>query len=336
MKNLILAVLIFCALPTTAQDDPITAFTTQIKNGDYGRVYSLLISHNEELVTEAYFRGYDGDDLFPVFSVTKSVTSAAIGIAIDQGEISGVEARLGDLLPDYEMNAIQQHITLEELLMMSAGFEWTEEYFVSEGQSDIIALAREDDWVEYVLDKEVIETPGSVFDYNSGISLILGKILEEATGQTAEAFVAENLFAPLEISEWEWETTGDGSSNTGWGLHLHPRDMLKFGELFLNQGRVGEEQVISEAWVMLSTQAQISVDDDFDYGYQWWRLTEAYLEGYATVLKDVYIAWGLGGQLVIVMPELDVVVVSTAANFLEGDEKVVEGVLEYVVPVFAS
>jgi CubicO group peptidase (beta-lactamase class C family) len=330
MKNLLLCIVVVFALTSFAQDANITTFTEQLEAGDYGRVYCLLVSQHGELITEIYFHDYDGDSFFPVFSVTKSVTSAALGIAIDQKFISGVDARLGELLPDYDINAVKQNISLESLLTMSAGLEWNEAY--TGGVSDVLALFGEQDWTAYVLNKDIIEDPGSNFNYNSGISVVVGEILEQAVGQSVEEFVAKNLFIPLGITEWDWETTGDGSSNTGWGLHLRPRDMLKFGELYLNEGRVGETQLIPAEWVAVSTQTQVEVDGMFTYGYQWWRLTEDYLTEHGTTLKDVYIAWGFGGQLIIIMPELDAVVVSTASNFISDESKVVEGVLEYVVP----
>ena len=301
----------------------LSQMESRIEAGDYGEIHSVIIIRNDHLVLEKYFRGYQRDDLHYVYSVTKSVTSALIGIAISQGHISGTATLMLDFFPEYEAfenDVPEKHlITLEHLLTMSAGFrwdEWSTEY--GHPQNDVTMLANSGDWILHMLELPMAHDPGTDFTYNSGCSVLLSGIIENRTGQTTAAFADKQLFQPLGIDTWGWDSGPHELTNTGWGLHLRPIDMALFGYVFLNQGRWEGEQVVPAGWVQASTAVHIDAGSQNDYGYQWWRFAEGSSVANALATNDLFFAWGYGGQFIFVIPHLDMVVVSTADNFDNG------------------
>lgn len=200
------------------------------------------------------------------------------------------------------LDSDKESITIEDLLTMTAGFDWPEwEISYLDVNNIFNTWKAQEDYVQFVLDKPLNSTPGEKFNYNTGISHLLGAILEEATNNSMEYFATEYLFEPLEITSILWEYDPDGLPLGGEGLHLRARDMAKIGYLFLNEGMWEGEQIISKEWVNLSTIKHTTLSSFFDYGYQWW-ISESY---------DSYIAIGFGGQQIHVFPEEDLVVVFT-------------------------
>ncbi len=248
-------------------------------------------------------------------SVTKSFTSALIGIAIDQGKINGVDEKLLSFFPEYNeianLDERKESITLENVLTMSAGFtwdEWSTPYGHPENAST--KMAGTSDWNKYVLDLPMNDNPGTKFVYNSGCTLLLSGIIANKTGQSAEEFAKENLFNALGITNWEWLTSPNEITNTGWGLFLHPVNMAMFGYLYLKNGLLNGEQVVSEDWVNESTSNHID-----PYGYQWWMIPNVFVETYPEA-DGAYYAIGYGGQYIFVLPNLNMVVVFTAENYV--------------------
>ena len=250
--------------PNPAPD--INALIAELEAGDYEEIHSLLIWHDGQLLVEEYFRGYDQERPHELYSVTKSITSAGIGIAIEEGAIDGVNEPLTTLMPQYrnvlEQEADKSRLTLENVLTMSSGFEWDESSTIyGSSENSVTQLTRSTDWLEYVLSQPLAADPGTTFTYNSGNTMLLGGILSAQTGDTAERYIAERLFTPLGIETWRWETGRPNITNTGWGLHLTPREMLAFGRLYLNDGRWENQQLVPAAWVEQSTAAHITADD---------------------------------------------------------------------------
>lgn len=300
----------------------------------FGKIHSLLIIHNDSLVLEEYFRGWSRHMRHYCFSTTKSVTSALIGIAIDQGKIDGVNGKLLGFFPEYDdimnIDERKESITLENLLTMSSGFAWDEistPYLDIFGklnpQNDANKMIQSSDWIKYMLDLPMSDDPGVKFVYSTGGTMLLSGIIKNKTGQSAEEFAEENLFAVLGITSWEWETGPNGISDTGGGrggLYLHPVNMALFGYLYLKEGWLNGERVISESWVEESTAKHTVVKNPYsgtdwsDYGYQWWRCTDDSVEGYLKT-NDMFYAFGYGGQFIFVIPHLNMVVVITAENF---------------------
>jgi len=303
----------------------INDLITKIEAGDYGEIHSLLIYKDDTLVVEKYFGGYSRNRLHVCYSVTKSFASALIGIAIDQGLISGTSPNLLSYFPEYNdiqnPGAWKSSITLHHVLSMSAGFEWDEWSLPYSDPDNIIRrLISSSDWIKFVLDLPVTFRPGTHFTYNSGCSTLLGGVILKATGENARTYGYTNLLHKLGIENYEWYQGPNNITDTFGGLSLRPVDMLKFGRLYLQKGKWNGVQIISESWVSSSTAAKININAYYEYAYQWWRYKDASTTGQALRVNDVFYANGWGGQLIWVVPHLNMVVVSTSGNFESGDE----------------
>ncbi len=295
----------------------------QIEAGEFGDIHSLLILRNDTLVLEKYFLGFTRESLRPIYSVTKSITSALIGQAVADGAIRDLDAKLLAFFPQYPHIAHRDHrkeaITVAHVLTMTAGFSW-DEISTSYGsaQNDASKLAESPDWLQYILDLPVVDPPGSRFIYNSGCTLLLGGILAHSLKPSVTDYARATLFNPLGITHVVWEHARV-VVNTGWGLHLRPIDMAKIGQLYLHQGRWAEQQVLPAHWVEQSTASHVTVGETLEYGYQWWRFSPGSRTTQALRTNDVFFGWGYGGQFIFVVPHLRMVVVSTARNFPRGD-----------------
>lgn len=302
-------------------------------SGSYGLTDSLLIWHGEELLLEEYYRGYEAANFHRMYSTTKSVASALIGIAIEQGAIEGVDRHLLDYFPDYtpaNLDERKEAITLEHLLNMQAGFEWDEDTlpYTAPGNSVYDMTQVQRDWMEYVVDQPMSGAPGTEYAYNSGVSLLLSRILSESTGQTTRQFAEENLFSELGINTIGWTETPQGETNTGWGLWLRPIDMIRLGRLYLNDGYWQPtdgspgKQIVPSEWVEASTRPYAEEGmpgyagiAPLNYGYQWWMFREDAAEVSNLAVNDLYFSWGWGAQFIIVVPHLDLVVATTGSNY---------------------
>ncbi len=280
-------------------------------------LHSVLVIRHGFLVQETYFSGYDRDSLHEQYSVTKSFISTLIGIAIDQGKIRGVDEKVLSFFPDENfenLDARKESLTLEQILSMSSGLDW------GESENDFSTLVQSSNWAKFMLDKPILEEPGSHFNYCSGCSHILSAILHAALGSDVLEYARQELFQPLGITDFTWETDAQGLPVGGWGLKLTPRDMARFGYLFLHEGTWDGQTVVSPAWVKAATQKSIFAEENWDYGYHWWI--------YPTL--KAYSAIGRGGQTVVVIPDLDLIVVTTAA--LPNSDPVFDLIERYVIP----
>ncbi len=309
-----------------------------IETGVYENIHSVLLVKDKKLVVEEYWAGrtvfndyveYDRNTLHNMHSVTKSITSALIGIAIMEGSINSAEDKLHSFFPEYAdvlLAGGREEITLAHVLTMSAGFSWDEHSFPYEDErNDHAQMYLSDNWIKYVLDKPIAETPGTKFNYNSGLSITLGGIIRNVSGQTVDAYAQSTLFAALGIDEYVWFKDEDGTAQTGGGLSLRPRDMVKFGLLFLNDGQWNGNQIISPEWVAQSTDWQAPGKL---YGYQWW------LDSYTVDGKTIsgYSARGRGGQFIFVFPALELVAVFTGGNDNELGGQPYEMLVRHILP----
>ncbi|MHA1926048.1 MAG: serine hydrolase domain-containing protein [Candidatus Thorarchaeota archaeon] len=276
------------------------------------RIDSLLIVRNGHLVFEEYPSSlYSNDSRHIIHSCTKSYTSALVGIAIQEGYIEGVESKLVDLFPNRtiaNLDARKQDITLEHLLTMTSGLEWDE--WTEPYESYLNSLNQvwaASDSVQHVLDLPMAYDPGEVWTYNSGGSHLLGVIVAEATGTSLFAYADENLFTPLGISPLDimWPRDNHGRYWGHGGVEMVPRDMAKFGYLYLNNGTWDGTQIVPSEWVQDSADTLYPFTDYSGYSYQWWT--------YPTDIVDVYSAEGYAGQYIFVIPDLDMVVVFTSS-----------------------
>lgn len=321
----------------------ISEVVSQIESGEFGKIHSLIIIHNDEVILEKYFMGWHRYRLHQVFSVTKSVTSSLIGMAIDQGLITGVDLKLIDTFPEYNriknMDPRKKIITLENLLTMTAGYKWNElsvPYKNDDGSwnpnNDIVYMHMHSiDFIKYVLDLPLVDDPGEKFTYNSGCSILLAGIIKRKTGKSAEEYAAEYLFEPLGITKWKWLKSPDGTTDSGGGLFMYPADMAMFGYLFIKNGKVDGKQIVSEGWVNRSTERHVSTRIR-EYGYQWWRFKKSSGGAYSDIINTSYFALGIGDQAIFVIPKANMVVVSTADNLLHKGKRIYNILFEHILP----
>jgi len=286
-----------------------------IEAGEYGAISSLLVLRHGTLVYERYSDSWDFTDLHRIYSVTKSVTSLLMGIAHDEGSIPALGTPILDLFPEYDSVANpagKGAITLEHVLQMRTGLEWDElstDY--TDPSNPVGGLTASGDWIKYVLDLPLAEPPGSRFAYNSGVSMLMAGALADRTGMSAEEFAWAELFGPLDITAWTWDTGPQELINSGWGLWLSPQDMAAIGQLVLQSGAWEGEQIVPEEWVTRSATRATRFQDGTAYGFQWWLDRP---DGG----RQPMAGWGYGGQFVVIIPSLDMVMISTAENFDGG------------------
>ena len=293
-------------------------------------IHSLLIIRHGYLVAEVYYGSNSPDLKHELYSVTKSFTSALVGMALHKGFINSVNQPVLDLLPNRQVanaDARKKAVTLEHLLTMSSGLDWPESgNSYTTMDNPYLRMMRSPDWVQFALDRPMAQQPGTTFNYNSGTSHLLSAIVQKTTRMSTLAFAQENLFKPLGITDIRWDADPAGIAIGGSNLQLTPRDMAKFGYLYLKGGLWDGRQIVPAEWVKTSTTKQIKSNDAaLDYGYQWW----VYPDG-------SFAAHGLGGQYIFVRPQQDLVVVFT--SWLSGDEteqppKLVEG---FIIPAAPS
>jgi len=275
---------------------------------NYPNVYSILVQKSGSIVYEKYYQGHNEDTYTHVFSVTKSVTSALIGIALDKGLIQSLDQPLADFLPEYFTNpelmitADKKAITIRHALTMTAGLNPTDD--------TLTRWMEHPDWFAYTLEQPMEWKPGEKFAYDTGLTHLLSGVISKATGMTTKEFADKYLFGPLGITNYKWDTDTKGFYGGGHLLYLTPRDMAKFGQLYLQHGLWNGVQLVPEKWVSDSTSSQIQVDDVTSYGYLWWVYQQ-----YDSLNKNAvpaYAARGYGSQHIIVIPERDLIVVITS------------------------
>lgn len=305
----------------------------------YKEVHSLVIYKDGKLVLDEYFSGHrhvwedenhhgelvdwDQTMVHHVMSVTKSITSACIGIAVDHGYINSVHQSIFDFLPDHQhLNKVGKgSITIEHLLTMTAGLKWNEWALpYSNRENDVIKSYFADDAVSFFLEKQLLDEPGQSFNYCGGCNNLLGEILKNATQMNLDKFSGKYLFGPLGIDPYFWAQYRNGVIDAAGSIRITPRAMAKIGVTFLNKGLWNGVRIISEDWVEKSATAYPgnSWMNDWDdhygmrgYSYSWW--THQFVHSGKRI--NMFYAAGWGGQFIMVLPQLDMVVVYTGGNY---------------------
>jgi len=291
---------------------------------EFGYIHSLLVVKDGKLVLEEYFYEYDRETLHTIASCTQSVASLLIGIAIDRGEIAGVDEQIYSFFPEYERFRTEgwDGVELRHVLTMTAGLDWPADwggwFYVSR------------DYFEEVLKRPVVKEPGAEFEYVSPNATLLAGVIRHATGMHADEFAERRLFRRLGIEEFDWdEGRHRGYPRTDGTLRMLPRDMAKVGALVLRGGEWKGKRIVSEEWIEESTLPHTSDRGVEDYGYAWWSV-EQEIGGRSV---RAVLSRGTGDQYIVVVPELDLVVVTTGRNVTDAKRWSTMRILEdYLLP----
>ncbi|MDC0598278.1 beta-lactamase family protein [Gammaproteobacteria bacterium] len=276
------------------------------------RLHSLLVSHQGELVVEQYFNGRDEDDIANVKSASKSIISALIGAAIDRGYLNGVDQTIGEFFPNElsgESNTAKREIKIEDLLTMQSGLETT-------SNRNYGRWVLSNNWIDFTLNQPLENTPGTVMQYSTGSTHLLSAIITKATGKSTLEFAREVLGQPLGFYLGAWPTDPQGIFFGGNDMEFTPKQMLRIGELYLNRGAYNGRQVLPAEWISATfVDRTISPRDEGrrTYGYGWWIRDMA---GYRTTY-----AWGYGGQFILIVDELDLIIVTTSSSNPGSDRR---------------
>ncbi|PGU07423.1 MULTISPECIES: serine hydrolase [Bacillus cereus group] len=301
----------------------------QIIKEEYKNMNGMLVMQKGNVIFEKYYNGHGPDDTFHVASVTKTIISALIGICIDEGYIKSVDQRVIEFFPEYKLKAPE--VTVRHLLTMTAPYPFVD------WQEPLEELCTQEDWVQYTLNRMGNGGEIGSFKYSSAGAHVLSAIITSVTGKSARELANEHLFQPLgmrEIPNYNMKSFGfddlfgkdvkgwvhdpNGISTGGWGLTLTARDMVKFGQLYLNDGTHNGKQILSKSWVKESTEMNQN-----QYGYLWWLREEDGIFSYC--------AMGDGGNMICCVPEKDLVVAIAAGIILEAND-VWELIKEYIFP----
>jgi CubicO group peptidase (beta-lactamase class C family) len=283
------------------------------RSGPYVRAHlpyvtSLLVVRHGVIVFEHYYRSSQTKRA-DVESITKSVVSALVGIALERGQIGSVDQKLVDFLPSNDIipstDSRVRSITLRDLLTMRGG--WT-----SDVRTGDFAYTNTDNWPRAIVNRPLDSDPGTHFEYDSGTAHLVSTVLSKATGRSAFDDARLELFGPIGIADASWGSDPQGVSTGGWGLELTARDLARLGYLYLHEGRWHGTQVVPSGWEQASTAVQVrpglpgpprwGYPPWTGFGYFWWRYP----------LGGAFMASGAGGQFLIVWPKLDLIVVTTA------------------------
>lgn len=282
----------------------------------------LVVIRKGYIVGEAYWGDFKRESLHVSHSMAKSFTSALVGIAIDKGLIPGIDVKLCEYYDEWDCGDnedLRSHITLRHALTLTTGLEWHEDWSKWDfATNDALKMGSSGHFSTYMAERKGLHEPGEYFLYSTGDPMLLSRVIQEATGMTAFDFARQNLFEPLNISNVEWEHDLDGYTATAWGLHTTMQEFAKFGYLFLNKGRWEDHQIVSAPWVVQSTQTDDSVDMWAAYGFLWHvnlpynlKFSQSSLATDA-IPADSYMAAGVLGQNIIIIPSQDLVVVRLA------------------------
>ena len=287
-------------------------------------IESVIVIRHGYIVTEAYYYPAQAKAQIAVWSITKSVVSALTGIAIHEGAIDSVDHKVLDYFPEFTVknnDARKQAITIEHLLSMSSGLQWSDDIDMGNMQRS--------GGIQYVMDRPMAADPGTTFAYNTGAPDLLTAILQKTTGQDALTYAQKRLFEPLGITDISWEKNVNDYYRGGYGLTMLPQDMAKLGYLYLHNGMWDGKQIIPADWVKTSLSKHIDPhmenEDRSGYGYLWWLQT-----------FGASAAHGAGGQYILVMPAQELVVVFT--SHLPNQDFHIPGDLfkTYIVPAIKS
>ncbi|HLW23939.1 MAG TPA: serine hydrolase [Steroidobacteraceae bacterium] len=341
---------------------PLERLDHRIKNGQLPLVDSLLVMRCDKIVfdrsyahdygrlyaKEAHTKGplnarltgpynYFDPTLHPYYhdlrvhslqSISKTVTSVLLGIAIARGDFKAPLST--PVLHYFDERAVKnlddrkRRMTLENLLTMTSGLDWNEDVAYDDPSNPSDLMEASDDWIQFVIDRPMIANPGTVFEYSSGDAELLAYIFQKETHIDIEEYANAYLFQPLGIHAWHWKRSPLGVVDTEGGLYLRTEDLTKIGQLYLHEGNWHGKRIVSADWVRASISPHIDAREGFKYGYLWWLLPYGKSE-------LAWVARGFGGQRLMVFPDEHLIVTSTAWHILK-DASLEFDVLKELLP----
>ena len=307
----------------------IIELTTLILKDSFPNIHSLLIVKNSKLIYENYFAGIDEisgkklgyiehtiDDLHDIRSISKSVTSACIGVAIKQGLIKNIDEPIYQYFKNYNkyFDSIKYKITIRHLLTMTSGLEWNEDISYRDLKNSELQMDISYDPIKYILTRKSIFQPGNNWNYNGGETQLLAEIIKAVCGENIAFFAEKNLFKPMAIENYEWLPLKKNMPAAASGLRLRPRDLLKIGMLYMEDGKWKNKSIIDSDWIKQSLISQVSTlqtKNNGGYGYQFWTYIDTLNS------KPYYIteAKGNGGQRLFFCKQQNLLVLFTAGNY---------------------
>ncbi|NOU84466.1 serine hydrolase [Paenibacillus sp. LMG 31460] len=297
------------------------------------QVHSVAVIRNGHLVAEAYNENSQADLPQDVKSVTKSVTSALIGIALSERKLISLDQRLATFFPELESDPLKSKIMLKHLLNMTSGLAWD-----NTNEQSSTEMMYSSDWVQNVLERPAKNQPGTVFNYSNGDAHLLSAVLQKVTGESMFDYAKSRLFEPLGITDVNWNHDPGGCTIGAWAMALTLRDMAKIGYLYLKEGQWEDKTIMPKSWIKESVTKRIFLNysngTQGGYGYYWWSkpLVQGLVRG-SKKQHEVFYASGSGGRRIFVVPDLQLVVVATAHS---ADVDMPENLLNQVVQAIRS
>ncbi|WP_326726745.1 serine hydrolase domain-containing protein [Streptomyces phaeochromogenes] len=296
------------------------------KLGNNASLLSALVIRHDRLVAERYYDGSGAQRSNNVHSVSKSVLQALVHIAVEKGDIGSLDDPVAEYLPEYlgKASPTKKKITIRHMLTMRSGLDWTEDSTESQ-------VEKTSDWVRAILGRELVSAPGTTYNYSSGNTHVVSAVLQKATGMSTCRFAHQNLFGPMGITAEHWGRDPQGVFSGGYNVYLTPREMAKFGLLYLHDGKWGGRQLVPRGAVRAAQARTTDVDDVFAYSEGWWTQTISE--------RPTYFAWGYGGQFVYVIPSADIVLVTsenTSENSINKEINPGEFIRDYLLPAMTD
>jgi CubicO group peptidase (beta-lactamase class C family) len=303
-----------------------------LRSGQISNLHGVVVLRGGELALEHYGSGdddswgrplgrvaFDADTLHDLRSVTKSIVGLLYGVALEHGHVPRPDESLFSCFgqfPDLAADPARSGLTIEHVLTMTMGTEWDEARPYTDPDNSEIAMERAPDRCRFVLERPIVDEPGTRWIYNGGATALLGSLIAQGTGRSLPEFAHDVLFTPLGITTFEWARGRDGTPSAASGLRLRPRDLARVGQLVLQNGRWDERAVVASSWLDAALQERVDIGDGRRYGYHW------YLGRTDDVVSDPrWIgAFGNGGQRLWIFPGLDVVVACTFGNYDQREQ----------------
>ncbi len=294
----------------------------KMHNGEFGKFDALVIVKDGKIILDEYENGYNSKKVHEIASITKSITSLLIGMAKDKGEIKSEEEKIINYFNGYKIQNLDERkkaITIKDILTMRSGFNWNEWTTPMDKNNPLMKMYNNSSWIKTSINANMAYDPGTVFQYNSGGVILLDHIINSSTGMSSTKYAQKYLFEPLGIKEYFWSKEimfFGGTTNTGGGLNLRPRDLAKIGQMVLNKGKWNGKQIVSEEWLNESFKQHVELVNlgimRSGYGYLWYIFPEN-MNTWGD--NSIYACCGAGGQYMFIIPKYNTIVVTTANEF---------------------